>query len=296
MAVLPEEFHEFWESVVAEARAVPLEFRRSMRRDFEFPGFVIERIQFRSVQDHVVSGWFAFPEGGKRLPGFVWVPPYGRESLLPDEYGTREGFASLSFNLHGEDAFHQEKYTPSRGYFSEGAGRPETWIFRRLFQHCYVAARVLQAQLEVDEERVAAMGMSQGAGMSIWLGAHCPIIRAVAADMPFLGNMLQTLSRTAYRYPLKELVDFMESVPLGREQVLHTVSYFDTVNQASECLVPTQVSYGEKDPAVRPDTAKAIYEALPGTDKRLIAYDWGHDWHPDMVANNRDWLLAHLNG
>jgi cephalosporin-C deacetylase len=286
----PEDFEEFWTGTVQEALDVPLDYHRSFSNDFDLPGFVVETIDFRSVQDRWVSGWFAYPEGARRVPGFVWVPPYGRESLLPNAYGTRDGMASLSFNFHGHPAFHQEKYTPARGYFSEGAANPETWIFRRMFQDAYNAVRVLQAQLEVDEDNVSAMGMSQGAGISIWLGAWCNLVKRVCADMPFLGGINITLQKDIYRYPLKELVDYMDSIPLGRERVLSSIAYFDTINQASKCTVPTHVSMGLKDPACKPATVQAIYEALPG-QKQLEIIDWGHDWHPSMVDNNRNWLL-----
>jgi len=290
---LPEDFQPFWKEAIAEAHAVPLDYHRSLGNDYERPGFIVQTLDFRGMDGRRLHGWIAYPEGARRLPSFLWIPPYGRESKLPDDYGTREGFVSLSFNLHGEAAFHQEKYVQSRGYFADGAAEPETWIFRRMLQDCIVAARVLQAQVEVDEDRIGAMGMSQGGGLSIWMGAHCPIIRAVCADMPFLGSIGQTLSGSVFRYPLKELVDFMEELPVGRERVLNTVSYFDTAVQATQCRVPTQVSVGLKDPACRPDTVRAIYDALPG-EKRLKTYDWGHDWHPDMIENNRQWLLENL--
>jgi cephalosporin-C deacetylase len=291
---VPEDFDSFWLEAVREAVAHPLDYHRSLGNDFDFPGFAVETISFESLGNRILSGWLAYPSGGaRRLPGFVWIPPYGRESLLPNEYGTREGFVSLSFNFFGHGAFHQEKYQRERGYFAEGAGDPRTWRFRRMLQDAIVASRVLQAQIEVDEDRIAAMGMSQGAGISIWLGAWCPIIRAVCADMPFLGAITDTLSTPVYRYPLKELTDFMDEAPLGRERVLHTVSYFDTMNMATRCQKPTHVSLGLKDPSCRPQNVQAIYDALP-SEKELAIYDWGHDWHPEMIDRNRDWLLRHL--
>lgn len=172
--------------------------------------------------------------------------------------------ASLSFNFHGHDAFHQEEYKVSRGYFAEGAEEPRTWVFRRMIQNAYLAAKVLQAQPEVDEDRIAAAGMSQGGGMSIWLGALCPIVKVVCADMPFLSAIRHTLSKPVHRYPLKELLDFAEGIPLGKERILHTLSYYDTVNMATFCRVPTQVSMGLKDPSVRPECVQATFDALPG--------------------------------
>ena len=101
------------------------------------------------------------------------------------------------------------------------------------------------------------------------------------------------MTRNAYRYPLKELVDFMETIPVGRERVMHTLSYFDTMNVATRVKVPALVSLGAKDPACRSEQVRAIYDAIP-VEKRLIEYPGGHDWDPEMVGNNAEWLLNHL--
>ena len=143
---LPEDFDSFWEDTVAEANAVRLDYHRSLTNDFELDGFQVERLSFEGVSGRR-SGWLAYPEGARRLPSFIWVPPYGRESLLPNAYGTRTGFTSISLNFHGEDAFHQEKYSTSRGYFADGSADPDTWIIRRMFQDSVIATRVLQAQI-----------------------------------------------------------------------------------------------------------------------------------------------------
>ncbi len=289
----PEDLEWFWNQVLIEANAVRLDYRRTRTDRVSPTGHVVDELIFTGLNGPL-RGWIAYEEDARRAPSFLWLPPYGRESKLPDEYGTRAGFTSLSFNFHGESAFHQERYAIDRGYFAEGAGDPEAWIFRRMLGDAMIAARVLQAQPEADEDRIGTMGMSQGAGMSIWLGAWCPIVKAVCADMPFLGQIIDSLTDQIYRYPKKELIDAMTTMPVGRERILNTVRYYDTVYQAAYCEVPTLVSLGLKDPASKPDNVRAIYEALPG-EKRLEVYDWGHDWHPDMIENNRSWLLEKLS-
>ncbi len=289
----PEDFEEFWLEAAAEALAVPLNYKRSLNNDFDLDGFTVETLEFSGMSGRTLHGWFAYPQGARRIPAFLWVPPYGRESLLPNSYGTRESFASLSFNFFGYGPFHQEKYVPGQGYFAEGAESPETWIFRRMFQDALIAVKVLQAQVEADEDRIGAMGMSQGGGMSIWLGAWSPIIKAVCADMPFLGAIDSTLKGKVFRYPLKELTDYMDVLPVGEARVLNTVSYFDTMNMASRCEKPTQVSLGVSDPAARPDNVRAIFDALPAK-KALRTYACGHEWFPDMIESNRAWMLENL--
>lgn len=288
----PEDLDWFWQELAREANGVRLDYRRNPTDRRSPTGHLIDELTFQGLSG-TLQGWLAYEPGARRVPGFVWLAPYGRESKLPDAYGTREGFTSFSFNFHGEPAFHQERYAIERGYFAEGIEDPESWIFRRMLGDAMVAVRVLQAQTEADEDRLGAMGMSQGGGMAIWLGAWCPIVRAVCADMPFLGRIADSLTGSVYRYPTRELTDAMERMPVGRERVLNTLRYYDTVAQAAHCQIPTQVSLGLKDPASKPDNVRAIYEALPG-EKRLQVYDWGHDWNPEMVPTNATWLRDKL--
>jgi len=291
---IPDDLDEFWAEVVAEAKSSPLDFRRGRPGQAATASHDVETIVFRGISGESRYGWIALPEAARADRAFLWVPPYGRESKLPDEYGTRAGCVSMSFNFHGETAFHQERYSPARGYFAQGAGLPGTWVFRSMVQDAMIALRVMEAQIEIDQDRMGVMGMSQGGGIALWLGATWRRVRAVVADMPFLSGAAETLGRSAYRYPLKELADFAAAQTLGTEMVNHTLSYFDTRHVATRCHVPTLISLGAKDPACRPDSVRAVYEALPGL-RRLVEYPGGHDWDPEMVANNRDWLIQHLD-
>ncbi|MBS1715960.1 MAG: acetylxylan esterase [Armatimonadetes bacterium] len=290
---LPEDFDAFWDDVTAEAVSAPMDYKRSGTNDYLKSGFRVESLTFRGIDGGTRHGWIAFPVDALRLPGFLWVPPYGRWSMMPDQYGTRDGMVSLSFNFFGESAFHKEDYVPSRGYFADGAGSRDTWVFKRMYQDAVIALRVLQSQSEADEDRLGAMGLSQGGGIALWLGAWCRQVKTVVGDFPFLSAMRWVLSQRVHRYPLKELVEFTDTLPLGREQIGHVLSYFDTVNHATRCRVPTLVTLGTKDPAVRSEQVRAVFDALPGP-KELAEIDYGHDWHPSMVGRNRDWLLKHL--
>jgi cephalosporin-C deacetylase len=290
---LPDGFDAFWQETVEEALSFPLSFHLDSSDAFELTGFRVSTYSFFGVHGEQRFGWTAAPEEPGPHPAFLWVPPYGRESLLPNAYGTRRGFVSASVNFFGHDAFHQEKYKPERGYFSEGVLNERTWVMRGMFQDAVLAFRILKEQAEVDSEKLGVMGMSQGGGISIWLGAWVPFIKAVCADMPFLGGMSQVLGDHVYRYPLKELIDYSQNLEGGLERIKKTISFFDTLNQATRCKVPTHLSLGEKDPAVKPPSVEAIYAALPG-EKVIERYPIGHDWFPDMIDNNRNWLLDHF--
>jgi cephalosporin-C deacetylase len=290
---IPDDFQAFWQVTEEQARKAPLRFCRERQSRQSLPGFSLDEIEFDGLDGRRLYGWFAYPMGLGPSPAFLWIPPYGRESMLPNAYGTRPGFASLSLNLHHLGAFHQEKYSPERGYFADGVGSPESWVFRRMFQDLVLAARVLQDQTEVDGDRIGAVGMSQGGGMAIWLGAWCQLVKTVCADMPFLARIVKTLQKPVYRYPLKELTDHMASDRAEIQHVMATLAYYDTVNHAGWCQRPTQVSLGLRDPAARPEDVRAVFDAVRGP-KLLRSYDCGHDWFEPMIGNNRQWLSENL--
>lgn len=286
----PEGFLAFWEETTAQAMAAPLDWQLVPQFEIKREGFGIRRIKFRGIEGGTLWGWVAEPVGVDRGPGFLWIPPYSRWSMLPNEYGTREGCTSLSLNFFGEDSFHQEVYTPSRGYFAHGAESPETWVYRRMYQDAVIAFRILGLLDSVNRNRMAACGMSQGAGMAIWMGAFCPGVECVCADMPFLGAIHWVLHEgKVHRYPLKELIDWRGEMDNRAHELDRTLGFFDTAIVAGHCRVPVQLTLGLKDPAVKPVQVEAVFARLAG-EKALDRLDWGHDWHESMVERNHAWM------
>ena len=288
---IPDDFDSFWAETRGEAAEVSVGFDRRHTSFQPLDTHTVELLEFHGKETSL-QGWIATPKAvSGPLPGFLWIPAYGRESHLPNEFSTREGLVSMSFNFHGHAAFHKEVYKPERGYFAEGVADPKTWIFRRMAQDSLIAMGVFASQPEVDANRLAVAGLSQGGGMAIWVGANSDMPRKVVADMPFLSNMGETLTQEVYRYPLKELFDYAETLEGGMATILRTVSYFDTAHQATRLTKPTLVSLGLKDPAVRPDSVRKVFESVATEEKQLIEYEIGHDWHVDMITANREFLL-----
>src|SRR5205814_4997766 len=115
----PEDLDDFWDETRQESDIVRLDFLRRKTTFPSLPNFDIELIDFKGMGERLLHGWIAVPKArAGKLPGFLWLPAYGHESHLPNEYATREGMVSMSFNFHGHAAFHQEEYQQSRGYFA----------------------------------------------------------------------------------------------------------------------------------------------------------------------------------
>jgi len=286
---VPPGFEPFWREATAEAMDAALEFEFFEQSDFAPADHLVREFSFRGIDGATRYGWVALPHGVEVAPGMLWLAPYSRWSMLPNEYGTRKGLASISFNFHGESAFHREDYTPERGYMADGIESRESWVFRRMFQDAVIVGRIFGSLPEVDESRLFAAGMSQGGGLAIWMGAWVDYVKAVVADEPFLAGVPWILDAKYFRYPLKEMTDIAFSSPEMEKVVRQTLSYFDTINQSAFCEKPTRLTVGLKDPSVRPAQVHAVYEALPGR-KVIEEIDWGHDWHPRMIEGAAEFL------
>jgi cephalosporin-C deacetylase len=291
----PDDFREFWERIGRERSHRLAASVRTHEPNDDIEGLRVERIDFKGDAGGLLQGWIAIPQDATTpLPGHLWLPAYGCESHLPDEYSCYPGFVSMSYNLHGLGAFHREPYSPEKGYLSEGLADPETWVFRSYVLDALRALDILADQREVQPEALFCGGFSQGGGLALMVAAASDRVRAVCSDMPFLSSMPWTIRKAAYRYPYKEFRDFAEGRALGMEIVLATLSYYDTLNVATLARCPVQVSCGTRDPASPPNTVEAIARALP-YPKNLVVYEGaGHDWVPQMSVNNAAWYRREL--
>ena len=122
---IPEDFDAFWHETTAEAMGAPLDCHRTLHNDYELPGFTVERhLPLEALEEELFTVGLPIRRGLADSRALSGLRRTDASRCCPNEYGTRPGFASLSFNFHGEPAYHRESYINARGYFSEGAGEP----------------------------------------------------------------------------------------------------------------------------------------------------------------------------
>ncbi len=91
----------------------------------------------------------------------------------------------------------------------------------------------LMARPDIDNQRVAIAGTSQGGGIALAIAALDPRLKAVVAHVPFLCDMRQA-ARTQGSL-VKKLLDQAE---MNDESHLRTLDYFDPLQLASSIHAP----------------------------------------------------------
>ena len=93
-----------------------------------------------------------------------------------------------------------------------GIEDPLTYVYRGAYCDIWRAVDVLLDRREVDPARVGITGGSQGGALSLVPAAGRSEITAVAADVPFLTGIRDSL-RLGSSYPYEEIKDYLRQRP-----------------------------------------------------------------------------------
>jgi cephalosporin-C deacetylase len=140
------------------------------------------------------------------------------------------------------------------------------------------AVRAVEAALsrpEVDTERIAATGGSQGGGITLAAGALHHSVKVIMPDVPFLCHYRRATS-IVDTAPYVEISNYCKTHREKIERVFQTLSYFDGVNFAARTTAHALFSVGLMDTVCPPSTVYAAYNHLPGATKEMRIYEYNN--------------------
>ncbi|MFD5819410.1 acetylxylan esterase [Streptomyces sp. NPDC127038] len=301
----PDDFDSFWARTLQETREHELAAR------FEPVGIplktvTVHDVTFAGFGGHPVKGWLTVPAwANSPLPTVVEFIGYGGGRGLPHTHllWASAGFAHFVMDTRGQASVWGGGGTPDPvgsapafpGFMTRGIEDPETYYYRRLFTDGVRAVEAARSHPLVDPTRVAALGVSQGGGISIAVGALVPDLVAVCPDVPFLCDFPRATTLTD-RAPYREIGNYLKTHRGRTEQVLRTLSYFDGVHFAARGRAPALFSVALEDQTCPPSTVFAAFNAWGNADKEIEVYDFNdHEGGgPHQQAAQLRWLPAHV--
>ncbi|MFF3906583.1 acetylxylan esterase [Streptomyces sp. NPDC001848] len=304
-SVEPADFDAFWTKTLQEAREHDLDAR------FEPVETGLRTVQvydvtFAGFGGHPVKGWLTVPvslEGP--LPTVVEFAGYGGGRALPHEHllWASAGFAHFVMDTRGQGSGWGGGETPDPvgsgpsfpGFMTRGIEDPESYYYRRVFTDGVRAVEAARAHPLTDASRTAAVGGSQGGGITIAVGGLVPDLVAVAPDVPFLCDFPRATTLTD-RHPYREIGSWLKTHRGRTEQVMRTLSYFDGVHFAARGRAPALFSAALEDQTCPPSTVFAAFNAWAHQDKTIEVYDFndheGGGSHQEAVQLR--WLPARV--
>ncbi|WP_035858578.1 acetylxylan esterase [Cryptosporangium arvum] len=281
----PDDFVEFWDTTLAAARQHDIDVSAELVQtglttidtyDVSFAGYGGERIR----------AWLRVPAGASQpLPTIVEYIGYGggRGHVLENLTWASAGYAHLYMDTRGQGSKWSVGHTPDSaasgpqipGFVTRGIEDPSTYYYRRLYTDAVRAVDAARALPQVDAERIAVHGRSQGGALTLAVAGLRNDVRAALAFVPFLSDFPRA-TRITDAQPYREVADYLATHRENVAKAHRTLSYFDGVNMVSRASAPALISVALMDPVCPPSTVYAAINAYPGPCEVLT---WDYNGH-----------------
>jgi cephalosporin-C deacetylase len=279
------DFDEFWAGSMAELKAVEPRYELSEGSTDESTGVRLYSILMHSFGEVRVRGWLQVPPGDGPHPALLRVPGYMQTMRPVDDTG---GSVVLSLNIRGQGNSTDD--TPGRpaDFWIRGLDDKDTYYYRGAFLDCVRGVDYLSSRADVDPERIAVWGMSQGGGLAFATAALDERIDLCIADIPWLCDWVNYDKLIGRDDDMNAWLDAKES--RTPESVLATLSYFDSLNFCGQIQCPTLMGVGLQDPICPPCTSFAAFNQITAPHEFRIYEDRGHG----LSGPHYEWVIGEM--
>ncbi|MDC7241024.1 MAG: acetylxylan esterase, partial [Spirochaetales bacterium] len=192
----PADFDAYWAKALAELDDLVLE-PELVPSDFNVEHSECFDLYYNGTGGSRIHAKFARPAGAllknEKLPAVLRFHGYTGEAPSWAELmqWSAAGFCVFALDTRGQGGLSEDRGgvagTTWRGQIIRGlSDGPEKLLFRHIFLDTVLLARIAFDRPEVDEERVGALGGSQGGALTIACAALEPRIKRAAPLFPFL--------------------------------------------------------------------------------------------------------------
>lgn len=267
-----KDFDAFWERSLSELKKIDPKFNVIPQKRDKSSKTKLYKVEMQSWEGVTVRGWLEVPKKRGKYPALLRVPGYGSNKKPIDKY---DDLIVFSFNIrsHGDSDPGKEADTDM---WIRGLHSADEYYYRGAYLDCIRAVDFLASRKDVDQDRIAVWGGSQGGGLSFATAALDPRIDLCISDIPWLTDWDNFFAMTHW----SEIGDwFAEHPEQNWDTMLSTLSYFDTKNMAERITCPVHMSVSLQDPICPPSTCFRTYNLIESPKEYTIHRDSGH-WQP----------------
>lgn len=271
----PEDFDSYWMRARRELDAVEPQFKLIRQEEFCTDTREVYLLEMRSLGNILVRGWYMKPVKEGVYPAVLHVQGYG-SNMVPQWMYQGDDMVALALNIrgHGNSQDHVNPGFP--GYLQHHVDDKELYIYRGAYMDCVRAVDFLYSREEVDTERVAVEGGSQGGALSFATAAldHERIDLCVP-HVPFLSDFRDYFKVAGW--PGGEFVQYFKEHPeISEDEIYKNLSYIDIKNLAPWIEAPVLMSIGLKDEVCPPHINFAAYNQLKVAKEYIVYPEAGH--------------------
>ena len=297
--VMPQDFSEYWQRAVSEARQVPLNPTKRLLPERCTNDVNVYEVSFQNMKwNYRTYGILCVPVKEGRYPALLRVPGAGVRPYGGDIYTASQGAITLEIGIHGISVTMEQKVYDDvfngalMNYWNWGMDNRDDSYYKRVIIGCLRALDYIEQYTPWNGQQLAVSGSSQGGFLSLATAGLDKRVTCYAPVHAALCDHTASLKGVACGWPHY----FYWNKGKGQERQIETSRYYDGVNFAR--LITEQqkgwFSFGYNDDVVPPTTAWATYNIVKGP-KEISPYQatW-HFWHQEQWDEWENWLLREL--
>lgn len=283
----PEDFDDFWNDGLEEMRAIDPEVEL-LPADFQCPFAHCFHMYFTGVGGARVHAMLVRPkEQDGPQPAVLQFHGYAGNS---GQWNEKLAYAAMghtvaALDCRGQGGLSEDvggvKGSTMRGHIIRGLdGPPEKLLFRQIFLDTAQMAKIVMEMETVDEDRVGAMGGSQGGGLTLACTSLEPRIKLSAPVFPFLCDYRRVWEMDQAKDAYWELQDYFRKYdPLHEreEEVFTKLGYIDVQFLCPRIHAEVMMAVGLMDTVCPPSTQYAAYNKIQSEKSAVIYPDYGHE-------------------
>ena len=298
--VMPQDFEQYWQDAIREARKVDLNPTRRLLPERCTKDVNVYEVSFQNMRENYRTyGILCVPVKEGKYPALLRVPGAGVRPYGGDVYTASRGAVTLEIGIHGipvtmEKSVYDDIFNGAlMNYWETGMDDRDKSYYKRVVLGCIRALDYIEQYTPWNGCEMGVSGSSQGGFLTLATAGLDPRITYYAPVHAAMCDHTNSLRGMACGWPHY----FYWNKGKGMEKQIETSRYYDGVNFA-RLIRPSQkgwFSFGYCDDVVPPTTAWATYNIVTGP-KEISPYQmtW-HFWYQEQWDEWENWMLRQMN-
>jgi cephalosporin-C deacetylase len=286
----PDDFDAYWGRALAEldqtdlrVELVPAKFQTAFAECFHlyFHGVRGARVHAKYLRPRARSG---------RGPALFEFHGYSSNS---GDFASKLGWVAAGFSVaaldcRGQGGLSEDpggvRGTTYSGHIVRGLlDEPDQLLFRQIFLDTAALVRVVTSFPDIDPDRLAARGASQGGALTLACAALEPRIKKAAPVYPFLCDYQRVwemdLAKDAYA-ELRAFFRHHDPTHERREHWFTRLGYIDVQHLAPRVQGEVLMAISQMDPICPPSSQFAAFNKIRAKKTRVLYPDFAHEQLP----------------
>lgn len=260
------DMREFWDNNLKELAKVAPRYKLTLKPEYSQHGYDMYLVEMYSFGNELIRGYYAKPQKEGKHPVIVEYMGYGSSAYPANQWW--DGFAYFVLSIRGQ-ALNQ----PTNRFnkcITFGLDNKNDYYYRGAFMDVVRALDFVSSRTEIDTDKIAVRGGSQGGALSFVAAALDKRVKVAAPTIPFLSDYPDYFKIAPW--PKSDFDEYIEAHPEAEwDDVYHLLTYFDIKNLAQWIQCPLIMGIGVQDNVCPPHINFAAYNQVK-SKKRWMAF------------------------